>query len=127
VVKHLLQIHAFSSINNQTLSDEVLGIRTNSEAGTFSRELVSSGLYLFVSIFYFLRLERRSTTEHRIEDDSDGPIVYFETVASITRLKDLWSKVVWSSTDRLFAFSSVENLGCQTEIANLDCHLGVQK
>ena len=62
MVKHFLEVHTLGRVYDQAFSDEVFGIRAQSEAGTLARELESSGLNLFVSVFNFLRLERRAPT-----------------------------------------------------------------
>jgi hypothetical protein len=83
MVKHLLKIHTLGRVNDKAFSDEVFGIRAESKAGTLARELESSSFDLFVSVFNFLRLERRATTKHGVKDNSNGPEIHLKTVSTI--------------------------------------------
>lgn len=83
MVEHLLEVHTLGRVYDQALPDEVFSVRAQSEAGTLAGELESSGLDLFVSVFNFLRLERRATAKHGVQNYSDGPEIHLKTVTNL--------------------------------------------
>jgi hypothetical protein len=127
MVEHLLEVHTLGRVYDQALPDEVFSVRAQSEAGTLARELESSGLDLFVSVFNFLRLERRATAKHGVQNYSDGPEIHLKTVTNLAWLQNFGGEVVRGSTDCVFTFSGVEDLGSEAEIANLEDHFAIQE
>ena len=83
------------------------------------RERASSDL--LIGLLDFLRLEGRSPVQHRVEDDSDRPVIDLITVAA-TGLQDLGSQVVWRSANGALFLTLVKNLRSEAEISHLELH-----
>lgn len=122
VLQHLCQIQSLERVDDQTLSDEIFGTWVHAEVIAFFREFENSSFNLFVCIFDFLRLKWRSSTKHGVKNDSNWPVVDFETV-TIVWFKNFGSKVVGCSTHSLFAFSRVEYLSSEPKISNFELHV----
>jgi len=114
MVKHLIQTHPLTWFYNETFFYKILNAVT--QINVF-REVVRTCSYFFICLFDFLAFKRRSATHQSVENDSDGPQVYFVGVAAFG-VEYFWGNVVWSSTDSTFAFAVVDDLGGKTEIAN---------
>jgi hypothetical protein len=71
VLQHFCQIQSLERVNDQTFSDEIFGAWVHAEVVVFFREFENSSFNLFVCIFDFLRLKRRSSTKHGVKDDSN--------------------------------------------------------
>ena len=72
-------------------------------------ELEGSRFDFLVRLLHLLRLERRSTVQHCVEDYTDGPEVNFIAV-TIRSVEDFWSEVVRSPANCSFTLTLIENL-----------------
>ena len=118
MVKHFSWRYTASWINGETLFDEVLSI---SSYLNVLREGESTRTNLLVGLLYLGGLKGRPAVEHSVQNDSDGPVVNFVTVATFG-LKNFRSQVVRCTTNCAFTLSLVENLGGETEISNFKAH-----
>ena len=59
--------------------------------------------------------------QHSIQNDANGPKIYFIAMA-ISSIEYLWCKIVWSSTDCPLAFTLIENLSCKSKISDFETH-----
>ncbi len=80
MIEHLLQVNAFCQIDSEALADKIFGLITNMNVFG-ERECASTNL--LVRLLDFLGLKRRSTIQHGVENDTNGPIVDFVAVSSI--------------------------------------------
>ena len=85
------------------------------------RELESASFDLLVGLLHLLRLERRATMQHRVENDADRPEINFIAV-TIGCVEHFWCKIIRSSANCSFTLTLVENLRSQSEISNLESH-----
>ena len=74
VIKHLIKVHALACVFNQAAANKAFSV-------TVERDVVREGkltsLDLFVRLLHFDRLEGGPATEHRVQDDTDAPVVNF--------------------------------------------------
>lgn len=81
MLKHLTEVDSLGWVDCQTPANEVFGVISDCDV-LWEGEGASSDL--FVSLLDLLRFEGWSTVEHRVEDNSDGPVVYLVTVATVS-------------------------------------------
>lgn len=67
-------------------------------------------------------LERRLTYNERVEDDAEGPDVYFVRVAC-SALQHFRCNVVWSTANSPLLLAIEIEFGSQTEVSQFDLHL----
>ena len=118
MLKHLFKIHALSWIQNKALTNEALSQRMHLY---IVREAELTQLDLLVGLFDLSWLEWWPSAEHRVEDDTDRPVVDLVAVA-IAVFEHFRSQVVWCAADSLLALAFKHDLGGKAEIPNFELH-----
>lgn len=68
MLQHLCEVHSVFRRCNEAFSNEILGLVSNLNV---VRERVSDRLNFLVGLFDVLRLERRTTVQHGVENNTD--------------------------------------------------------
>lgn len=118
MLEHLVKVHPLVGVDNEALFDKVLGSLAHIDV---FGEAKGTCLDLLVGLLDLNGLEGRPSTEHRIQDDSDRPVINFIGVSTVL-VKNLWGEIVRCSADGPLTFILVEHLCCQTEVSNLEHH-----
>jgi hypothetical protein len=85
------------------------------------REAELTQLDLLVGLFDLSWLEWWPSAEHRVEDDTDRPVVDLVAVA-IAVFEHFRSQVVWCAADSLFALAVKSELGRKPKVPNFYVH-----
>lgn len=107
----------------QDPGDEVLCLVGN---GDSLRELIVVHSDFLVSGLNIVGLEWRFTDDQSVDDDSERPDIDLVRVTLLS-LENLWSNIIWSTTDGSLSLSVELKFGGQTEITYLDFHLVVEE
>lgn len=118
MLQHLCQVHAVFRTRHKALSNEILGLAADLNV---IWERVSDRLDLFVGLLYVLRLERRTSIQHCVENHADRPVINFVAMAAV-RIEHLGRQVVGRAADCFLFFTWVENLGSESEVADFKLH-----
>lgn len=85
------------------------------------REVELTQFDLLIGLFDFSWLEWWPSAKHRVEDDTDGPVIDLVAVA-VWVFEHFRSQVVWCAADSLLALAFEHNLGGKAEIPNFELH-----
>ncbi len=82
---------------------------------------------LLINLLHIFGLERGTTDDESIEDNTDGPGVNFKAVSVRGVEQYLWCNVVWRATDGLLPLAGTLDKRSQAKVANLDVHVCIEK
>jgi hypothetical protein len=123
VLEDFINCWSLGRIVVQDPGDEVLCLVGN---GDSLRELIVVHSDFLVSSLNIVGLEWRFTDDQSVDDDSERPDIDLVRVTLLS-LENLWSNIIWSTTDGSLSLSIELKFGGKTEITYLDFHLVVEE
>ena len=123
VVKDLVNGWSLAWVVVQDLSDQISGLVCDAD---IFREIVSIHPDSSVSSFDIRGLKGRFTDNKCVNYDTNRPDVDLVGVTLLS-FQDLWSNVVWSSTNGSLTLSIEFEFGCKSEISNFDFHFVIEE
>ena len=124
MLEHIFKVHSSAIVYVQTSHDKIL--RFSTELVVVGGEREVAGFNSLVSVLYFWALKGRAAMQHRVQDDSDGPVVDLIAVALVC-VEDLRGDVVGSSANSPLLLSVVEDHGGKSKVPHHDLHFLVEE